>query len=210
MIEFQKVIQDLFLQDHPYFVPTFTWSNKQKDTYLARKLDRVLINSPWVTTFKKSFIEFAAHGPSDHCMGLAWISKDTQINKPKPFKFFNFWSTHSNFLEIVQQSWQQPSHGNPMQKLFSKLKCLKPCLHKLNKDFYNNISARVKQKKAELEQIQIETLKGINSMDKDLIVQKDLNALEDNEKMFLKQKAKIQWIKDGDKCSKIKEIPLEF
>ncbi|XP_039055526.1 uncharacterized protein LOC120198242 [Hibiscus syriacus] len=42
-----------------------------------------------------------------------------------------------------------------------------------------------------------------NSLDKELNVQKELTALEDNELMFLKQKAKVRWIKEGDKCSKL-------
>ncbi|XP_039058912.1 uncharacterized protein LOC120202566 [Hibiscus syriacus] len=173
MIDFQELIQDLTLNDHPFFGPTYTWSNKQKDTYLARKLDRVLINSHWATSFQNSFVEFTAPGPSDHCMALAWINKENQINRPKPFKFFNFWSKHPNFLEYVIISWRQPSQGNPMQNLFLKLKRLKPCLQKLNKDNYSDISAR------------------------------ELNDLEETEYMFLKQKTKAQWIKEGDKCTKL-------
>ncbi|XP_039000858.1 uncharacterized protein LOC120126869 [Hibiscus syriacus] len=203
MTDFQELVQDLSLYDHPFFGPIYTWSNKQKDSYLARKLDRVLINTHWVVSFQNSFVKFTASGRSDHCMALAWINKETQTNRPKPFKFFNFWSKHPNFLEHVLHSWQQPSQGNPMMKLFLKLKRLKPCLQKLNKDNYSDISVRVRLKKKELEQIQISTLNGNNSLVKELDVQKELNDLEDTEYMFLKQKAKVQWIKEGDKCTKL-------
>ncbi|MBA0719092.1 hypothetical protein Golax_006798 [Gossypium laxum] len=37
--EFLKCINGLELQDHSYFGPTYTWSNLQKESYLARKLD---------------------------------------------------------------------------------------------------------------------------------------------------------------------------
>ncbi|KAH1075515.1 hypothetical protein J1N35_027843 [Gossypium stocksii] len=37
--EFLKCINGLELQDHLYFGPTYTWSNLQKESYLARKLD---------------------------------------------------------------------------------------------------------------------------------------------------------------------------
>ncbi|XP_038996334.1 uncharacterized protein LOC120120892 [Hibiscus syriacus] len=203
MIDFQEIVQDLSLQDHPFFGPTFSWSNKQKETYLARKLDRLLINPPWASSFQGSFVEFLAPGPSDHSMAMVWTSKETQTNRPKPFKFFNFWTKHPNYLEVVQSSWQLPIHGNPLQKLFLKLKRLKPCLNKLNKDNYNDISARVRLKRTELEQIQISILNLHNSIEKELTVQKELFALEDNEFMFLKQKAKVRWIKDGDKCTKL-------
>ncbi|XP_039037815.1 desiccation-related protein PCC13-62-like [Hibiscus syriacus] len=74
---------------------------------------------------------------------------------------------------------------------------------KLNKDNYSDISARVRLKKRELEQIQISTLNGNNYLVKELNVQKELNDLEETEYMFLKQKSKAQWIKDGDNCTKL-------
>ncbi|KAE8681229.1 hypothetical protein F3Y22_tig00111338pilonHSYRG00418 [Hibiscus syriacus] len=71
----------------------------------------------------------------------------------------------------------------------------------LNKDFYNDISARVKLKKAELKNIQISTLSGISPIEKELNVQKELFSLEEAENLFLKQKAKVKWIKEGDRCT---------
>ncbi|XP_039007850.1 uncharacterized protein LOC120135690 [Hibiscus syriacus] len=47
MKEFEDITQDLDLHDHPFIGPLFTWSNKKAETYLARKLDRVLINTNW-------------------------------------------------------------------------------------------------------------------------------------------------------------------
>ncbi|KAE8684022.1 Rhodanese-like domain-containing protein 11 [Hibiscus syriacus] len=55
---FKECTQDLALQDHPFFGPLFTWSNKQQASFLARKLDRVLINTTWVKKFPNSFVEF--------------------------------------------------------------------------------------------------------------------------------------------------------
>ncbi|XP_039022529.1 uncharacterized protein LOC120155005 [Hibiscus syriacus] len=202
MKDFQDTIHDLLLQDHPFFDPTFTWSNKQKDSYLARKLDRVLVNSYWVSFFQNSFVEFLAPGPSDHCMALVWLNKDSQTNRPKPFKFFNFWTRNPNFISEVQNSWLQPMQGNPMVSLFLKLKNLKTCLRKLNKDCYINISDRVKQNKIDLEHIQLSTLNRTSTIDSELTIQSELSSLEHIENLFLKQKAKIQWLKESDKCSK--------
>ncbi|KAE8729631.1 hypothetical protein F3Y22_tig00003480pilonHSYRG00012 [Hibiscus syriacus] len=203
MKDFHDVLYDLQLCDHPYLGPSFTWSNKKKENYLARKLERVLINPLWSSSFQKSFVEFLAPGPSNHCMALVWLSKDIQTNHPKPFKFFNFWANHQNFLTGVQKSWQQATHGNPMHILFHKLKRLKPCLQYLNKDFYIDISARVKLKKAELENIQISTLSGISPIEKELNVQKEMFSIEEAENLFLKQKVIVKWIKEGDRCTNL-------
>ncbi|XP_039036833.1 uncharacterized protein LOC120173841 [Hibiscus syriacus] len=60
MKEFQDTLFDLELSDHPFFGPTFTWSNKQQESHLVRKLDRVIFNPSWFTTFPKSHVEFQA------------------------------------------------------------------------------------------------------------------------------------------------------
>ncbi|XP_039014660.1 uncharacterized protein LOC120144735 [Hibiscus syriacus] len=166
MKDFQDTIIDLLLQYHPYFGSFFNWSNKQKDSFLARKLDIVLVNSNWITTYKNFFVEFVAPKPSDHYMAI------------------------------------QTVHGNPMMSLFHKLKRLKTSLKTLNKECFSNISIKVKQKKAELEQFQLSTLHRIGSIDSELRLQTELTALEVAENQFLKQKAKVQWLKEGDKCTK--------
>ncbi|XP_039016262.1 uncharacterized protein LOC120146839 [Hibiscus syriacus] len=128
-----------------------------------------------------------------------WLFKDSPVNRPKPFKF---WAAHPNFLNVVRLSWHHAVHGNPMTILFSKLKRLKVSLKSFNKENFSNILDRVKLKRLELEQQQIRTLKGEDSIVKEIGLQADLNSLEEAEAYFFKQKAKVQWIRDGDKNSK--------
>ncbi|XP_038992139.1 uncharacterized protein LOC120115513 [Hibiscus syriacus] len=201
MIEFQEVTHDLQLQDHPFFGPTYSWSNKQNDNFLARKLVRVLINPLWSESFPHSFVEFLAPGSSDHCMALVSLHKEVQTNRPKPFKFFNCWAFHQNFLNIVSQSWSMPIQGNPMKKIFLKLKRLKVSLQNLNKGFFRDISTQVRQKREEIEKQQVLTLRGVEPIDKELELQSDLKSLEEAEAMLLKQKAKFHLLKEGDRCS---------
>ncbi|XP_039049729.1 uncharacterized protein LOC120190725 [Hibiscus syriacus] len=151
-----------------------------------------------------------APGVSDHCMSLTWLVKEVPANRPKPFKFFNFWATHPSFINVVSHSWSQPAHGDPMQILLTKLKRLKVCLKCSNKENYSNLSDRIKLKRIELEHQQLLTLKGHDTIDKELLLQKELNTLEDSEVAFLKQKAKVQLIKDGDKNSRFFYSMISF
>ncbi|XP_039043535.1 uncharacterized protein LOC120182715 [Hibiscus syriacus] len=64
---------------------------------------------------------------------------------------------------------------------------------------FSSISDRVKAKRIELEQQQILSLKGEDTIENELAIQDELKLLEEAESLFLKQKAKIQWIKNGDK-----------
>ncbi|XP_039009368.1 uncharacterized protein LOC120137752 [Hibiscus syriacus] len=62
MEEFQGCIEDLEVQDHPFVGPLFTWSNKQEGSYLARKLDMIMINAQWLLELSDSFAEYKAPG----------------------------------------------------------------------------------------------------------------------------------------------------
>ncbi|XP_039021885.1 uncharacterized protein LOC120154136 [Hibiscus syriacus] len=202
MLEFQELTHDLQLHDHPFFGPTFYWSNKQRENFLARKLDRVISNSQWFESFPQSFVEFLAPGPSDHCMVLVTLNKEFQLSKPKSFKIFNCWTLHQNFLNTVFNYWLQSCHGNSMKKIFLKLKRLKASLKILNKDYFSDISARIRSKRDEIEKQHILTLRGVEPIGTELDLQRELNTIEEAEAMVLKQKAKTHWLKEGDKCSK--------
>ncbi|XP_039036073.1 uncharacterized protein LOC120172755 [Hibiscus syriacus] len=98
MKDFQECLEGLDLMDHPFLGPLFTWSNKQEGSYLARKLDRVLVNDQRLLDYPESFVEFKAQGVSDHCLGLLWTQKGVMTKYPLPFKFFNCWTGHEKFL----------------------------------------------------------------------------------------------------------------
>ncbi|XP_039023346.1 uncharacterized protein LOC120155967 [Hibiscus syriacus] len=180
--ELQGCMEDLELQDHPFVGPLFTWSNKQDGSYLARKLDRILVNPQWMHEFPISFAEYKAPGVSDHCLGLIWTQKEAKIHKPKPFKIFNCWATNENFLSSVKASWVEFSDGNAMQVL--------------NRTHFSDISARVKAKRAELEQIQLSNLTDVNhvGMEVEKRVQSELVDLEIAELDIYRKRDKVYWL----------------
>ncbi|XP_039024717.1 uncharacterized protein LOC120157747 [Hibiscus syriacus] len=200
MDDFKECLVDLELQDHPYIGPLYTWSNKQENSFLARKLDRILINSQWFFEFPDSVVEFKAQGVSDHCPGVIWTQKGAQVHKPKSFKFFNCWTANENFLRVVKDSWQEDCGGNAMQLLFNKLRRLKPVLKELNRSYYSDIYGRVAEKRAELESIQLFNLVHVNQrrLEEESKLRDDLVALEDAESEFYKQRAKVHWLQEGD------------
>ena len=42
-----------------------------------------------------------------------------------PFKFYNMWVNHENFLNVVREAWKEDFEGSPMFNLVNKLKGLK-------------------------------------------------------------------------------------
>ena len=142
--EFQDSINQLVVFDHPFNGPLFIWSNHQG--FHAKKLDRVLINDKWLIGFNHSTVEFLPPEDSDHCPVVVQMSQ-TFCAPPKPSRVFNFWTKHSNFLNTVAKSWNEPIMGSPMIILQKKLKRLKQSLKEFNKLHYADISIKVKKKK---------------------------------------------------------------
>ncbi|KAE8724823.1 hypothetical protein F3Y22_tig00009840pilonHSYRG00015 [Hibiscus syriacus] len=200
MEDFQDCLGDLDLLDHPFLGPTFTWSNRQDEGFLARKLDRILVNPEWLTAHPDSFAEFKAQGASDHCLGMIWTQNDALARRPKPFKFFNCWTSNVGFMGVVKLSWLEQCAGNPMQRLFSKLKRLKPRLKELNKEHFSDISSKVLNKRAELERIQLLNLSCTDqrSIEEERNIHAELVDLEIAESEFYRQIAKVHWLREGD------------
>lgn len=66
MREFLQCTAVTELSDLPYIGNSFTWSNKQGDTIVSKKLDRILINDRWLDIFPNALGVFGDPGISDH------------------------------------------------------------------------------------------------------------------------------------------------
>ncbi|GFS35713.1 hypothetical protein Acr_00g0041700 [Actinidia rufa] len=67
---------------------------------------------------------------------------DEEDRGATPFKFFNMWAKHDNFLEIVGNTWRMHLRGIAMYKFYRKLKAVKVPLKDLNKQYFSHIAAR--------------------------------------------------------------------
>ena len=94
----------LSIFDHAFTGPMLTWSNRHLDGFIARKLDRVLVNDNWCPLFTHSSVELLPLEVSDHCPAFIQVQQGGDSH-PKPFRFFNFWTKHSAFLDLVEESW---------------------------------------------------------------------------------------------------------
>ncbi|XVE49188.1 hypothetical protein DITRI_Ditri01bG0062400 [Diplodiscus trichospermus] len=130
--DFVEAKNQITVLAHAYNGPLFTWTIKQVDGFLARKLDRVLVNDVWLEKIVDSTVEFLPPEVSDHSPDLLQF-RQTMVSPPKPFKFFNYWVKHPEFLMLVESSWRKPINGNPMVILHRKLKRLKEDLKAFNK-----------------------------------------------------------------------------
>ncbi|KAL4304364.1 hypothetical protein GQ457_10G028210 [Hibiscus cannabinus] len=182
--------------------PLYTWCNHREEAPLSRKLDRCLVNQAWLDAFVDATVEFLPPNCSDHCPCFLRM-RATSYKPPRPFKFFNFWVEHDDFLKIVEDSWTTPIVGNPLQILFGKLKRLKIPLRQFNVEHFGKISSRVSTKQLELAAVQSLMLNNPTAalIEQERIVAKELEDLSKAEEQFFRQKSRIQFIKGGDQIT---------
>lgn len=103
--DFQACLHSIGLIDLNSHGVFYTWSNKRSDGFIAKKLDRILVNDFWLLSFPSSFSEFTAPDFSDHSPGWMKFPSFTK-GKSCPFRFFTFISLHRDFLSTVDSSWR--------------------------------------------------------------------------------------------------------
>ncbi|KAF8041857.1 hypothetical protein BT93_A0449 [Corymbia citriodora subsp. variegata] len=130
--EFNECICQAELDDLQYVGMRYTWSTSSGTQRKQRKIDRVLVNSKWSLEHSYSEAVFLPPRISDHSPMLVRVLASWP--QRRPFKFFNFWMSHPEFNTMVSQVWESQTIGNPMFKLYSRLKILKCRLKSLNKE----------------------------------------------------------------------------
>ncbi|KAL3749435.1 hypothetical protein ACJRO7_010533 [Eucalyptus globulus] len=120
--EFRDCLVQAGLDDLRYTGYRYTWATLSGINRKQRKIDRVLVNARWNSEVSFSEASFIAPGISDH---TPMVIKVMPVPKSsKPFKFFNFWMTHSDFFRMVSEVWESPFHVTPMFTLCAKLRLL--------------------------------------------------------------------------------------
>lgn len=205
MVDFQECLDNIEVEDINSTGVHFTWvqSRLNPSNGIMKKIDRVMGNIDFMSMFSNSYAHFLPHLTSDHSPAVLIIPNMTR-KKHKAFRFSNFVADKPVFTDIVQKEWNIQVDGCFMFKLVKKLKALKIPMKNLSWSF-GNLNEKVVEWSDKLKDIQILIDKDphnrVLKQEEALILHEYKTAVHDEEK-FLKQKAKIDWLSDGDKNSK--------
>ncbi|XP_070016007.1 uncharacterized protein LOC142174901 [Nicotiana tabacum] len=101
MVDFSDCIHNLFLNELSWKGEYYTRSNKQQaDDRILSRIDRVFGNDLWMTNWGHVCTEYDVPLISDHSLMLLNIKTMRSTIKP-PFRFFNVWTDHKEFGNIV-------------------------------------------------------------------------------------------------------------
>ncbi|XP_074271216.1 uncharacterized protein LOC141595142 [Silene latifolia] len=178
--------------------------------------DRFLINHEWLRQYPDGYAFFMNEGLFDHNPCICYRRPNTVVRKSS-FRYFNMWGQASEFLNIVQTEWSKDYGGVKMFQVVNKLKNLKKPLRMLNKAKFSNIENAAELARYLLDSIQTQLHLKPNDLTLREAEQKAVaNYLTPHKAQltFLRQKAKVDWLKEGDENTEdlvqIEEAFLEF
>ncbi|XP_062100313.1 uncharacterized protein LOC133806204 [Humulus lupulus] len=122
----------------------FAWTNNQEGSArIFSKIDHALINEEWLDKFPNCLAVFNWDVVSDHCSFIVFIIPLETIGT-KLFRFYNFWASHPEFIQVVLNSWRVPVYATGLKAIFTRLICLKHKLRQLNRDRFGDIVKEIK------------------------------------------------------------------
>ncbi|GKA83517.1 zinc knuckle CX2CX4HX4C containing protein, partial [Tanacetum coccineum] len=200
MRDFQDCVKAIEVSDVNKTGLRFTWNQNPKGEHVTlKKIDRIMANLDFYSSFVGSSAFFLPYRISDHSPAVLRIPMESTSN-PRPFKFSNLLVHNNRFKDIVANGWNVSVSGFWMFKVVKHLKMLNKPLRKLLHDL-GNLHENVKKLWHELEMVQ--TALDLDPSNLELREEevvylqafKDASLLEEN---FLMHKAKVEWLKLGD------------
>ncbi|CAN1315043.1 Transposon TX1 uncharacterized 149 kDa protein [Linum perenne] len=190
----------LHLIDIGFTGPEFTWSNRHQDsTVIDERLDRFLLNDAWLDQFPESSVTHLDPRYSDHSPILLRTQPPSPVSK-KLFRFDCRWVDNPEVTNLISHSWVQPcKDGSPMFRLADKLKRLRHTLFDWCRGGTSNTSRILKDVDNALV-----TEYAVPSRDWAEIRRLELlrSKVRQQEEIYWKQKAKINWLTEGDRNTK--------
>ncbi|GKD30741.1 hypothetical protein Tco_1241519 [Tanacetum coccineum] len=200
MREFKERVEEIEVMDVNNTGLKFTWNQKPKGKEgLLKKIDRVLANISFVDAYVGAYAIFQPYRISDHSLALLKIPMVNKM-KPRTFKFANILVNHTGFKRLVQENWSSNVSGFHMFQVVSKLKNLTRPIRKLLFD-HGNLHSNVKSLQYELDKVQVNLDAdpfNANLREEEAVYVQAYNDALILEERFLKQKAKIEWLRVGD------------
>ncbi|XP_026442771.1 uncharacterized protein LOC113342429 [Papaver somniferum] len=199
MQEFKDYLESCNLVQAPKSGIQFSWcNNRVGKKRILRDLDKAFFNIQWLEKYEGWSYKVNARGTSDHGALLGGV---VNIAKPKniPFKYQPVWTTHPEFIKLIQESWEEECNGNPAFSFICKLKRLKNILKKWNWEVFGDLRIKVKTTEEKVLAASLESdedPENIELLNKLVTARAEHDLASQQYNELMRMKSRIQWFKE--------------
>ncbi|XP_010666011.1 uncharacterized protein LOC104883227 [Beta vulgaris subsp. vulgaris] len=178
----------------------YSWSNSSVGSErVVSIIDKAFVNHAWVRMYAGVVVQYLAPGISDQSPLLFTLQDDSQQGG-RPLKFMNIMYDHVDFLDTMEKAWSSVKSRYRLQSVWLKLKVIKIELkmmeiHKFGKP--HDKVEYLRQKLCDL-QNQVDFNKNGEAQSNAKVLSDELRHWSYIEENILQQKARINWLKQGD------------
>lgn len=195
MNTFRALVKNCGLFDLGFSGPAYTWTNKRfSSNPIYERLDRCLVNAEWCDAYPISNVYNMPliHSLSDHAPIL--LSTDGPVRRIKrSFKFENWWLKEKDFQMHAKTVWEK-NINRPFSVRTNRLAGALRIWCRKKKPLQEELTTLEEQ----IKQVQLQPMQNQDHALEALLVNKyeqSMTKLTD----YYMQRAKKQWIKDGDR-----------
>lgn len=214
VLDFNTFIDDNELLEIPTSGLKYSWC-RRTPILIHSLLDRALASMGFLDFWSSVSALLLPRACSDHSP-LVVTCLEASTDGPTSFHFFSMWTEHDSFLKLVESSWSASVLSScSFRRLTAKLKRLKLELKVWNKEVFGNVNVPITDLEERLGMVQSAIVaQGYSDdlLDEEVCLQAELNSFLSLRNEMLRQKSRVDWLKDGDRnitffhrCVKLKQ-----
>uniref|UniRef100_A0A803QEG0 Reverse transcriptase domain-containing protein n=1 Tax=Cannabis sativa TaxID=3483 RepID=A0A803QEG0_CANSA len=178
-----------------------TWDNHRSGvSHVKSALDKGIVNGDWIKLFPKAILRSVQTCNSDHRPLCLSFGRDVEKFR-RTFRFEEGWTRDERSKLVVSQAWNSVVHNWAPARIFKKIGATRVALIHWHKTQYGKVDASIKDLECKLNTLQRLPV-GSRDWKVECEVRKALNEALERREIYWKQRARVSWLREGDKCSK--------
>jgi len=179
----------------------YTWDNWQDDAHNIKvRLDRGLANDDFLDLFREVKVWHVQTTISDHC-ALVVECLEHSLNRrrrKRNFRYENMCQRDPSYMALIRDAWSSNGGATGLGDMHTKLKGVQSSLQTWEQDIFGSVRKALATLRRELEEVRGQSLGSGPSRHERQIMAR-MSEMLSREEIMERQRARLDWLKDGDR-----------
>jgi hypothetical protein len=144
-------------------------------------------------------VRHIASTESDHCFVLAVLrERDSDANRVRHFRYENVWQTHIDYDRLVVDNWSKGAGSRGLSGIVDALQTLQGKLSDWGAQEFGCLARTIRKLRQKLEKLRRSST-GRGPTEEERAVVKKLRLALHREEIWMHQRSRVAWIREGDR-----------